>query len=298
MTHNDATAILTIATLASLADGEHDGTERAEIARAAEVLGLGNADEVIRSAHAGERDVASLATSLSTPEARQVAYDTATAVCYADGWISPSEATFLRELAALVSADVTSAADTIAEVNRAADDPAPGRNGPATEMDQYILDQAMLTAALEILPDRLANIGILPLQLRLVHHIGQAHGQQLDTAQVKDLAATFGLGAAAQVLEKAVRRMFGGLTGGILGGAVGSIAGLASGAAITFSTTYALGHVADRYYAQDRQLSREDLRDLYTRFRADAADIFPRAEKRIQELAGDGSLSGVLKSVR
>ena len=69
------------------------------------------------------------------------------------------------------------------------------------ELDQRILQQAMLTGALELLPDRLANIAILPLQLRLVYEVGQRHGQQLDANQVKDLAGTFGLGAAAQVVE-------------------------------------------------------------------------------------------------
>ena len=84
----------------------------------------------------------------------------------------------------------------------------------------------MLTAALELLPDRLANMAILPLQLRLVYEIGQRYGQQLDADQVKDLAGTFGLGAAAQLVEGMVRKVLGGVASGVLGGLLGRCHGL------------------------------------------------------------------------
>ena len=102
-------------------------------------------------------------------------------------------------------------------------------------LDDLILKQAMLTGALEILPDRLANVAILPLQLRLVYQVGQHFGQKLDADQVKDLAGTLGLGAAAQVMESVVRKVLGGIAGGILGGMVGGVTGLAAGAAVSFS---------------------------------------------------------------
>ena len=134
----------------------------------------------------------------------------------------------------------------------------------------------MLTAALELLPDRLANVAILPLQLRLVYEIGQRHGQQLDANQVKDLAGTFGLGAAAQVVEGLVRKVLGGVASGLLGGLLGGATGLAAGAAVTFAATYALGHAAEQYYAQGRKLSAEDLRALFTRFQGEAQALLPQ----------------------
>ena len=303
MTHNDASTILAIATLAALADGQQDDDEQARITQAATKLGLTDAGEIVRRAAAGEQSLTSLTAQLSTPEARQLAYDTAAAVCHANGWLNPSEAGFLRELAAMLGADIRGADDAIAEINRATDHPSNQPHEPSA-LDQHILDQAMLTAALELLPDRLANLGILPLQLRLVHRIGQSHGQQLDASQVKDLAATLGLGAAAQVLEKVVRRTFGGLAGGLLGalggvigGTAGSVAGIASGAAITFAATYALGHVANQYYAQGRQLSTDDLKALFARFRTDAETMFPRVEARIRELARGNSIANVMRSM-
>ena len=102
-------------------------------------------------------------------------------------------------------------------------------------LEDFILDQAILTGALEILPDDLANIAILPLQMRMVYQIGQRHGQQLDLAQAKDLAATLGLGAAAQAVEGVAIKLLGGLAGGLLGGLMGGATRVATGAAITFA---------------------------------------------------------------
>ncbi len=299
MTTEELETIIALATLAAIADGLQDDAEQARVVEVARSLGLLAPETVIAQAMSGALTMATLAARLESPEAKRLAHDTATAVCHANGWINPSEGKFLHDLADALQLDTSSNDDVIADINRAVGDH-PTDASTATEaspLDEHILDQAMLTAALELLPDRLANLGILPLQLRLVHHIGQRHGRQLDTQQVTDLVATFGLGAAAQVLEKVVRRAFGGIAGGLLGGLLGGSAGIASGAAVTFSSTYALGHAADQYYAQGRSLSSADLKALFTRFRADAVTIFPRVEARIGELARGRSLDGLLRTV-
>jgi tellurite resistance protein/uncharacterized protein (DUF697 family) len=318
MTPQDAHAAIAIATLAALADGQQDPAERVRIAEVATTLGLADATQVMAQVESGALTLPMIAAQFTTQDARQTAYDTAASVCHANGWTNPSEGAFLRELAGVLGANPDAANQVVAEVQRAAAElPAPAVIAPAEiapaahaptddALQTHILDQAIITAALEILPDQLANLGILPLQLRLVHHIGRHYGQQLDASQVKDLAATLGLGAAAQVLEKMVRRTFGGLAGGLLGGALGglvggtaaSVTGLASGAAVTFAATYALGHVANQYYAQGRQLSTADLKALFARFRTDAETIFPRVESRIRARAEGSSVESVLRSVR
>jgi uncharacterized protein (DUF697 family) len=245
-----------------------------------------------------------IAANFTSAEARQQAYDTAAAVCHANGWINPSEGAFLRELAATLGANTEHADTVVATVNRMTSDRPEKPDVAIDGLDEHILDQAIITAALEILPDSLANLGILPLQLRLVHHVGQQHGQQLDASQVKDLAATLGLGAAAQVFESMVRRTVGGLGGGLLrgvlgglvGGTAGAAAGFASGAAVTFAATYALGHAANEYYGNGRQLSTSDLKTLFARFRGEAETIFPRVEARIRAKAAGTSLDGILRN--
>jgi uncharacterized protein (DUF697 family) len=160
------------------------------------------------------------------------------------------------------------------------------------EMDSLILDQAMLAAACELLPDRLAMLTVLPLQLRLVYTVGQRSGQ------ASDLVATLGIGAASQMVEGFVRGTLGSVAGGLFGGLLGSATGIAAGAAVTFATTYALGHAAEQYYAQGRRLSAADLRALFTRFQGEAKDIYPRVEQRIRELASGNQMDAVLKTIR
>ena len=173
-----------------------------------------------------------------------------------------------------------------------------GTPPPDAAIEDLILKQAMLTGALEILPEGLANIAILPLQLRLVYQIGQRHGQQLDASQVKDLAGTLGIGAAAQVMEGVVRKALGGVAKGLLGGLLGGATGIAAGAAVTFAATYALGHVANQYYAQGRRLSTADLQALFTRFQGDAKTIYPRVQDQIQAQARSLNLQSLLGTIR
>jgi uncharacterized protein (DUF697 family) len=252
------------------------------------------------------QDVSELAASLSSDDARRAAYEIAVAVCHADGAANAQEVSFLQQLSGVLhtmgsTAEVSAIASVAAMTADVRMPPVPPSAVPQPrpgELDAMILDQAILTAALEILPDRLSNMAILPLQLRLVYQIGQRHGQQLDAAQVKDLAATLGLGAAAQIMESLVRKTFGKLSGGLLGGMLGGATGMAAGAAVSFAATYALGHAATQYYAQGRSLSSADLKTLFARFQQEATTIFPTVQDRVESVARGTSLQSVLGTLR
>jgi uncharacterized protein (DUF697 family)/tellurite resistance protein len=317
VTAADLETIVTIAAYAALADGKNDEAERRELAATATRLGVENADEVIARAMAGGADVAALAARLSTGEARRAAFEVAVGIVRADGKWDEGESAFLRDLAAALGPDAASAVDeanlvkaTIpplgpmaatatatataaasASATETGATPAPGA------LDEWILDQAMIAGAVELLPDRLANMAVLPLQLRMVYTIGQKYGQQLDLAQAKDLAGALGIGAAAQVMEGVVRRALGGIAGGLLGGLLGGAAGNVSGGAVTFASTYALGHAAERYYAQGRQLSMADVKQLFERFKGEANTIYPRVQDRIRQMASGRKLSDLVPSL-
>jgi uncharacterized protein (DUF697 family) len=190
---------------------------------------------------------------------------------------------------------VTTSAETLKAAAQAGG--APSAATPS-DVDAHILDQAMLAGACELLPHRLAAMGILPLQLRMVYTIGQRHGQQFDMAQARDLVAVLGIGAAGHMMEGIVRSVLGGVGKGLLGGVLGRATGAAAGVAVTFATTYALGHAAEQYYAQGRKLSTADLKALFTRFQGEASTVFPRVEARIRDLANGTSLDGILAGIR
>lgn len=307
MTPTDAEVIITIAAQAAVADGNRSAAELAQISAAATRLGLTNAEAIVQRAAAAPEDILTLAESLSSDEARRAAYEIAVAVCNSDGVAGDKEIAFLQRLsmslgAGVATAEMSAIASVATLTGKVLPPPVPttaqARPPAPGELDAMILDQAILTAAMEVLPDRLSNMAILPLQLRMVYSIGQRHGQQLNAAQVKDLAATFGLGAAAQFMESIVRKTFGGLAGGILGNMLGGATGMAAGAAVSFGATYALGHAAAQYYAQSRQLSTADMKALFTRFQKEAETLYPRVQERVQSVAKGTNLQSVLGTLR
>ena len=288
MNDQDREPIVAIALMAALADGQATTGEKSRLTALGTSLGLADIGALAGKVAMGNLTLTEVATRLSDAEARTTAYETAVAVCNADGAANAQETRFLQELRTSLGLDASAVASTDAEAAAIAGAPlAVGSGAPASPagIDEMIQKQAIITGALELLPDRLANMAIIPLQLRLVYQIGQAYGQKMDADQVKDLAGTLGIGAAAQVAESAVRKLLGGLAGGLLGRALGGTTGLAAGAAVSFASTYALGHVAKQYYAQGRSLSGEDLRALFTRFQAEAKTLFPKVEQQVQAQA-------------
>ena len=301
MNTTDHAPLIAIAMLAARADGRIDSPEQKAVDAVVARIGNPDVTRLAQQVAGGQLRVADLASRLSDDEARRVAYEGALAICNADGVLAPSEAAFLEDLRTalgLSAASVAAAGKTadalagapVAEVHTG--------SPPAGPLDEFILQQAMLTGALEILPDRLATIAILPLQLRLVYQIGQRHGQRLDLNQVKDLAATLGLGAVAQGMESIVLKIAGGLAGGLLGGLVGGATRVATGAVITFAATYALGHASEQYYRQGRSLSANDLRALFDRFQQEAKTIYPRVEQQIRTQSSTLNLQSVLQGLR
>jgi uncharacterized protein (DUF697 family)/tellurite resistance protein len=297
----DRAPLIAIAMLAARADGATDGAEQRAVQAVVERLGSPDVSRLAEQVAAGQLRVRDLAARLSDEEARRMAYEGALAICRADGALNTAEKAFLEELRVALGLDAGAVA--AAERAAAALSDAPvvevhTGEPPAGPLDEFILQQAILTGAVEILPDRLANLAILPLQLRLVYRIGQRHGQKLDAAQVKDLAATLGLGAVAQSVEGVLMKLVGGVAGGLLGGLVGGAARIATGAVITFSATYALGHTADQYYQQGRRLSAADLKALFARFQQDAKTIYPKVEQQIRTTAGSLNLQSLLGGMR
>jgi uncharacterized protein (DUF697 family)/tellurite resistance protein len=292
MNERDHQPIVTIAFLAALADGHATADEDQGLRAALGRLGIKDVDAVAQRGAGDPAALAQLAGRLSDDAARRLAYETALIVCNADGSLNQQETDFLNTLRGALglspatTADIERSAAALAAAQTAAPtarvEVGTGKPPSDEVLDKQILQQAMITGAVELLPDKLASVVILPLQLRLVYQIGQHHGQRLDAGQVKDLAATLGLGAAAQAVEGVVRKLLGGVVGG------------AASVAVTFAATYALGHVAKQYYAQGRRIDRDDLRRLFGQFQEEAKTIFPRVKDEIQAQAKTLNLRSLL----
>ena len=319
----DREPVIAICLLAALADGERTPEEQEHFAKITARLGDQDVGQLVARVQRGEVSAAAEARRLSSPEARRTAYEMAVAMVYADGEANPRERAFLEQLQrgmelsedglAAVHQDMeTLAKAPLSGPTPAAGPPPPSRPRPSqagipavshdSALEAMIRQQALLAGALELLPQNLAVAAIIPIQMRLVYRIGADYGQQLDGAQIKDLLGVLGIGAAGQVLDGVARRILGGLGRGmfgrVLGGVVGGTAGLVAGAGVAFVTTYALGHAAKQYYAQGRRLSREDLRELFERFRGEAEALLPRVQEELHAQSRHLDLGRLLSSLK
>ena len=239
MNATETRSILTVALMAAFADGLKDERERDAVRRVAEALGPDagfDLPALYRDVLLARPDLGQVAAGLQSDGARQLAYEMAVGVCDADGAQGPAEKEFLQRLAAALgiagaAAAATSAqADAVADAAFAAPQPASGpapeekvASGtvtgrptlPEAELDKTILNASITNAALELLPESIASMAIIPLQMRLVYRIGQSYGYPMDMSNAKDFVATLGVGLTGQYLEQFGRKLLGGLLGGV-----------------------------------------------------------------------------------
>ena len=311
MNDSDTRSVLTIALMAAFADGLKDERERAAVKRVAEALGPEAGFDLpglYREVLLAKPDLAQVAAGLGSPEARQLAYEMAVGVCDADGAQGPAEREFLQKLAAALGIATATAKATGTQADEVADaafGPEPtgvaggaaatagaaagtltGRASmPDAEMDKMILNASITNAALELLPESIASMAIIPLQVRLVYRIGKSYGYPMDSSNAKDFIATVGIGLTSQYLEQFGRKLLGGLLGGVGGGLGRTIGRQAASSGLTFATTYALGRVAQRYYAGGRTLDSATLKQAFSGLLEEARGLAPRYRDQIEQKA-------------
>ncbi len=269
---------------------------------------------------------------------RQLAYEMAVCVCDADGKQSPAEHAFLVDLRRQLGVDNQQAQAFEAEADELADlepalaakaatvlpaaaMPSPGLTplvpavaaasavstadtfdaAPAVneaELDKSILNYALLNGALELLPQSWASMAIIPLQIKMVYAIGKSHGVSLDQGHIREFIAAAGVGLTSQYIEQFGRKLLGGLLGKVAGRAIGGIGSAGAGMAMSFATTYALGHLAKRYYAGGRVMNTQLLRDTYQGLLAPAKQLQTQYLPQIREKASTLDAAQVMAMVR
>ena len=160
------------------------------------------------------------------------------------------------------------------------------------------LPEALLNGALELLPQSWASMAIIPLQIKMVHAIGKAHGVSLDQGHIKEFLAAAGVGMTSQYLEQFGRKLLGGLLGKAAGRTVGRVGSAATGMAFSFATTYALGQVAKRYYAGGRTMSTALLRDTFQDLLGPARQMQTQYLPQIREKAATLDAGQIMNLVR
>jgi len=304
-------AILTLCLMAAFADGGNSERERAEIKRIADTLGADGAldvSAVYQDVLLRKPDLATVAAAIAQPNERQFAYEMAVCVCDADGATSPAEREFLGRLAQALGLEAGAAQAFTRQADALTGVPLAGTAldgaivgavpANAADLDGMILNYSILNGALELLPQSLASMAIIPLQMKMVYRVGKAHGFELDRGHIKDLLATMGVGLTAQYVEQIGRKLLGGLLGRIGGGLLGGVGSATTGAAFSFASTYALGHVAKRYYAGGRSIDAAGLQQAFTAMLGEAKQLQGKYTGQIAEQARTLDVNKLLSAVR
>lgn len=323
MNAREQEAVLTIALLAAFADGAKDEREREEIKRIAESLtgeaGAPQMSQLYQNVLLKRVNVSQAAATLTDPSHRQLAYEMAVCVCDADAVASPAEQKFLQELRGALGLDAQQTAHVEKEAAALADAPLPvavaaaatpaaaqptsnGATRQATmsdaEMDKYILNHSIVNGAIELLPQSLATMAIIPLQIKLVYRIGQAYGFQMDKGHIREFIATAGVGLTSQYIEQIGRKLLGGLLGSVAGGLGRGLGSVTAGAAFSFATTYALGQLAKRYYSGGRQMNTALIQQTYQSLLGQAKQLQGQYSSEIQHKASTLDAGQVMSMVK
>ncbi|RYF72448.1 MAG: GTPase, partial [Comamonadaceae bacterium] len=160
------------------------------------------------------------------------------------------------------------------------------------------LNASILNGALELLPQSLASMAIIPLQTRLVYRVGKVYGYELDKRHITDFLATVGVGLTSQYIEQFGHKLVGGLLGKVMGGMGRAVGSAATGSAFSFASTYALGEVAQRYYAGGRTLSGDALKSSFSRTVDEAKGLQQRYAPQIQDKAKGLDLGKLMRELR
>jgi len=311
MTEQETKAVLTLSLMAAFADGRKDEREREEVRRIAESLspesGI-NLSALYQDVLLKRRSVEETAAQLQSPEARQLAYEMAVCTCDADGVATEQERAFLGRLGTALGLGSTDSNATLSQVEElaavpvapaiipaaaagaaaaAADRAKPVGGAPVDDAatDKMILNYAILNGALELLPESVATMAIIPLQMKMVYRVGKQYGYELDRGHIKDLLATLGVGLTGQYLEQVGRKLLGGLLKKAGGGLLGSVGKTGISVGMSFATTYALGHVAKQYYGGGRTLDAARLRQAFESTLGQGKGMYQRYAGEIQQKA-------------
>jgi uncharacterized protein (DUF697 family) len=316
-------ALYSICLLAAFSDGGKADAEREELKQIGETLlpPEFNAAGIYQKVLLKRTTVAAEAAKLDAPEWRHLAYEMAVKVCEADGVTSAAEKEFLGSLAGELGIAKTEAVEIVAagdEVAGAGIDevapamlpslpPAlPAAADKKSEVDSVILKYSILNGALELLPETLSTMAIIPLQMKLVNSVGKHHGVSLDKMQLLEFLGAAGIGATSQVMEGFARKMIGGFAGKLgkqfLGKTAGGFAkkgvNQLTSSAFSFASTWAIGQLAQRYYANGRSWSGIDAKTTFQNLRHEAEQLHQKLLPQIQQQAATLDHGKVLAMLR
>lgn len=255
-------AILTIGLLAAFADW-HECADPVGLANAPGCTLRGDDErEIIRLYRKVLReriDLHSAAAPLLNPLCRLLAYEFVVCICHTGGYPSTRQRRFLEDLSLLLALDAAVTrpldlqAQALAAIAVGGDrEVLPPASIDEAEEQRWIVDCAVIGAALENVPESWAAMATAALQTRLVRDIARQRGCDPEGDHGRHFLQALGLGLTPRYVESLGCKLLGAIFGRT---------GRCDPSA--FACTYALGQTAKRYFASGRQMSPTVLQECF-----------------------------------
>ena len=259
-TEAEALAGLKVLVAVAKADGRIDPEERRSLEDAFAGVNL-PASVTLDGLLAGEVDLGAEVARITDPAARDAIFNAAYTLAHADGHASAPELAALdrvregfripKDRATLLGRVFGEARDTVLPSNIApVTDPARRQ----AEIREDVLKYSVFTAILGAFPVPgfaiATDLAVVGLQVKMIRDVGQYWGHKVDDRAAKSLLYGLGLGTGARIAVTNIAKLV-------------PVFGSAFGAAASFASTWALGRVADQYFAGGGKAEIATLRDAF-----------------------------------
>ena len=282
ISENESLATLEFLVAIARADGTIDPAERAalESAFAGAVLPAGTSLAQLLEAQASAGDILA---RVSSPEARERAFEAAFALAKADGTCSASEQALLDQARAAwsISAEKVSLLDRL--VSEARDTVLPSSiqaiadpTQRAAAISEDVKKYAVMTAVLGAFPlpglSIITDLAVVGMQVKLVRDIGQYYGHTIDQKAARSLIASVGVAVGARMALSNFAKLVPGL-------------GSAVGAATAFAATWAIGRLGIAFFENDGKLDVDLLKKAYESGQKEGKDAYKANKEAIDSHA-------------
>lgn len=146
------------------------------------------------------------------------------------------------------------------------------------EIDHDTLKYAIISAIVGATPlpgfGIIADAAVIAIQIKLVRDIGQYWGHTIDGPAARSLLGTAAGGLGLRIAVNNLARFVPGW---------GSV--FAAGS--SFASTYAIGKVANVYFAGDQALSEDAMRDLFKKARAQGETVYQKERETVDKIKAE-----------
>ncbi|MCX7806009.1 MAG: TerB family tellurite resistance protein [Planctomycetota bacterium] len=280
VTEREAVACLKIVVAMAKADGKLEEAEKRALEEAIKdlkIAGVPNVENLLEEQVNLDAEVSVLASR----DARMLAYESACSMAMADGECSQEEQRLLDRLKKDLKISDRNASILTRVINEARDTVLPSNIQPisdpekrAKEIKEDVLKYSVLSAVLGAFPVPglavVTDMAVVGLQVKMVRDVGQYYGHKVDKAAAKSLLGALGLGTGARIAVSNLCKFV-------------PVWGSAVGAAASFASTWALGRIADRYFAGGAKEDPAKLREEFKKAEQEGKSVYEQNKALVEE---------------